>query len=200
MIPLIKIHSKHSPSICQTLSITCWYWRSLFSTDIQVVPLAAIVTPLKERADMPPICYDPVLCSRSQCRAVLNPLWWAALFIPLSSTHCTHSHTYIPLSSTHCTHSRTYIPLSSTHCTHSHTYIPLSSTPVLTPVLLSSTHCTHTHTHLITVCVIRPMFLWWSHTLSGKHTKVQSLQLVLLTFSILEQLFPYLTLVLRIFN
>lgn len=35
-----------------------------------------MVTPLKERPDMPPICYDPVLCSRSQCRAVLNPLWY----------------------------------------------------------------------------------------------------------------------------
>lgn len=42
---------------------------------LQVVPLSAIFTPLKERPDMPPICYDPVLCSRSQCRAVLNPLW-----------------------------------------------------------------------------------------------------------------------------
>ena len=42
---------------------------------LQVVPVAAMVTPLKERPDMPPICYDPVLCSRSQCRAVLNPLW-----------------------------------------------------------------------------------------------------------------------------
>jgi protein transport protein SEC23 len=40
-----------------------------------VVPLAALVTPLKERPDMPPICYDPVLCGRSQCRAVLNPMW-----------------------------------------------------------------------------------------------------------------------------
>jgi protein transport protein SEC23 len=39
-----------------------------------VVPLAALVTPLKERPDMPPICYDPVLCGRTQCRAVLNPM------------------------------------------------------------------------------------------------------------------------------
>lgn len=39
-----------------------------------VVPLAAMVTPLKERPDMPPICYDPVLCGKAQCRAVLNPL------------------------------------------------------------------------------------------------------------------------------
>ncbi|XP_071497657.1 protein transport protein Sec23A-like [Diadema antillarum] len=38
-----------------------------------VVPLSALYTPLKERPDLPPIQYDPVLCSRSTCRAVLNP-------------------------------------------------------------------------------------------------------------------------------
>ena len=42
---------------------------------MQVVPLASMITPLKERPDLPPICYEPVLCSKTQCRAVLNPLW-----------------------------------------------------------------------------------------------------------------------------
>uniref|UniRef100_A0A3B3ZK59 Protein transport protein SEC23 n=1 Tax=Periophthalmus magnuspinnatus TaxID=409849 RepID=A0A3B3ZK59_9GOBI len=39
-----------------------------------VVPIAALFTPLKERPDLPPIQYEPVLCSRATCRAVLNPL------------------------------------------------------------------------------------------------------------------------------
>ncbi|XP_023618685.1 protein transport protein Sec23A isoform X3 [Myotis lucifugus] len=39
-----------------------------------VVPVAALFTPLKERLDLPPIQYEPVLCSRTTCRAVLNPL------------------------------------------------------------------------------------------------------------------------------
>uniref|UniRef100_A0A4W3K0E5 Protein transport protein SEC23 n=1 Tax=Callorhinchus milii TaxID=7868 RepID=A0A4W3K0E5_CALMI len=39
-----------------------------------VVPLACLLTPLKERPDLPPIQYEPVLCSRATCRAVLNPL------------------------------------------------------------------------------------------------------------------------------
>ena len=43
-----------------------------------VVPLACLYTPLKERPDLPPIQYDPVLCSRATCRAILNPFWWAS--------------------------------------------------------------------------------------------------------------------------
>ncbi|XP_006891630.1 PREDICTED: protein transport protein Sec23A isoform X3 [Elephantulus edwardii] len=39
-----------------------------------VVPVATLFTPLKERPDLPPIQYEPVLCSRTTCRAVLNPL------------------------------------------------------------------------------------------------------------------------------
>ncbi|KAJ8390778.1 hypothetical protein AAFF_G00099100 [Aldrovandia affinis] len=39
-----------------------------------VVPVAALFTPLKERPELPPIKYEPVLCSRATCRAVLNPL------------------------------------------------------------------------------------------------------------------------------
>lgn len=42
-----------------------------------VVPVASLITPLKERPDLPPIQYEPVLCSRATCRAVLNPLWYA---------------------------------------------------------------------------------------------------------------------------
>uniref|UniRef100_A0A2K6AAJ7 Protein transport protein SEC23 n=1 Tax=Mandrillus leucophaeus TaxID=9568 RepID=A0A2K6AAJ7_MANLE len=34
-----------------------------------VVPVAALFTPLKERPDLPPIQYEPVLCSRTTCRA-----------------------------------------------------------------------------------------------------------------------------------
>ncbi|KAG2457764.1 SC23A protein, partial [Polypterus senegalus] len=39
-----------------------------------VVPVSVLFTPLKERPDLPPIQYEPVLCSRATCRAVLNPL------------------------------------------------------------------------------------------------------------------------------
>lgn len=42
----------------------------------QVVPVGCTYTPLKDRPDLPPICYDPVLCSRNSCRAVLNPFWY----------------------------------------------------------------------------------------------------------------------------
>ncbi|XP_063684775.1 protein transport protein Sec23A-like [Bolinopsis microptera] len=39
-----------------------------------VVPLGCTYTPLKERLDLPELCYEPVLCSRASCKAVLNPL------------------------------------------------------------------------------------------------------------------------------
>uniref|UniRef100_A0A8C3M4M7 Protein transport protein SEC23 n=1 Tax=Chrysolophus pictus TaxID=9089 RepID=A0A8C3M4M7_CHRPC len=39
-----------------------------------VVPLACLLTPLRERPDLPPVQYEPVLCSRPTCKAVLNPL------------------------------------------------------------------------------------------------------------------------------
>uniref|UniRef100_A0A1A9W888 Protein transport protein SEC23 n=1 Tax=Glossina brevipalpis TaxID=37001 RepID=A0A1A9W888_9MUSC len=39
-----------------------------------VVPLACLYQPLKERSDLPPIQYEPVLCTRANCRAILNPL------------------------------------------------------------------------------------------------------------------------------
>ncbi|KAK6183455.1 hypothetical protein SNE40_010934 [Patella caerulea] len=38
-----------------------------------VVPLGCLYTPLKERPDLPPIQYDPILCTRPTCRAILNP-------------------------------------------------------------------------------------------------------------------------------
>ncbi|XP_071150822.1 protein transport protein Sec23B-like, partial [Mytilus edulis] len=38
-----------------------------------VIPLGCLLTPIKERADLPPIQYDPVLCTRPACRAILNP-------------------------------------------------------------------------------------------------------------------------------
>ncbi|XP_064623283.1 protein transport protein Sec23A-like isoform X2 [Lineus longissimus] len=38
-----------------------------------VVPLGCLFTPLKEKPDLPPIQYDPVLCQKQACRAVLNP-------------------------------------------------------------------------------------------------------------------------------
>ncbi|KAG1685289.1 Protein transport protein Sec23A [Nymphon striatum] len=37
-----------------------------------VVPLSCLYTPIKERPDLPPIQYDPILCSKAQCRAILN--------------------------------------------------------------------------------------------------------------------------------
>lgn len=37
-----------------------------------VVPIAALYTPLKTRADLPPVLYEPVTC-KPPCRAILNP-------------------------------------------------------------------------------------------------------------------------------
>lgn len=49
-----------------------WPSSRLEATRI-VVPLSCLYTPLKERPDLPPIQYDPVLCTRPNCRAILNP-------------------------------------------------------------------------------------------------------------------------------
>lgn len=49
-----------------------------------VVPLGCTFTPLKERLDLPELCYEPVLCSRASCKAVLNPLWYV---VQLDNTH-----------------------------------------------------------------------------------------------------------------
>ncbi|XP_065882430.1 protein transport protein Sec23A-like [Dysidea avara] len=52
-------------------------WNVWPSTRIEaaklVVPIGCVFTPLKERPGLPPLDYDPVLCSRPTCRAVLNP-------------------------------------------------------------------------------------------------------------------------------
>ena len=37
-----------------------------------VVPIAALYTPLREREDMRPVNYEPVVC-KQPCRAILNP-------------------------------------------------------------------------------------------------------------------------------
>ena len=39
-----------------------------------VVPLACLYQPFKERYDLPPLMYEPVLCTRANCRAILNPM------------------------------------------------------------------------------------------------------------------------------
>lgn len=52
------------------LTWNVWPSSRLDATRI-VIPLAALFTPLKERVDLPPLMYDPVLCK--QCKAVLNP-------------------------------------------------------------------------------------------------------------------------------
>lgn len=36
-----------------------------------VVPISCLYTPMKERENLPPIMYDPVVCAR--CRGILNP-------------------------------------------------------------------------------------------------------------------------------
>ena len=49
-----------------------WPTTKLEATRL-VVPIGCLYNPLKERPDLPPIQYDPVLCQRNTCRAVLNP-------------------------------------------------------------------------------------------------------------------------------
>ncbi|KAG7268728.1 hypothetical protein CRUP_012872 [Coryphaenoides rupestris] len=39
-----------------------------------VVPVSCLFTPLKERPDLPPVQYEPIMCGRANCKAVLNPL------------------------------------------------------------------------------------------------------------------------------
>lgn len=38
-----------------------------------VIPVGCVYTPLKERPDLPPVCYEPMECCRPTCRAILNP-------------------------------------------------------------------------------------------------------------------------------
>jgi len=55
------------------LSWNVWPSSRLEATRM-VVPLAALYTPLKERPDLPPIQYEPVMCARQNCKAILNPM------------------------------------------------------------------------------------------------------------------------------
>eukprot|EP00035_Acanthoeca_spectabilis_P020937 m.435394 g.435394 ORF g.435394 m.435394 type:complete len:768 (+) comp17843_c0_seq1:111-2414(+) len=52
-------------------------WNVLPTSRIEatrmIVPTSALITPLKERPDLPPVCYDPVACQKVQCQAILNP-------------------------------------------------------------------------------------------------------------------------------
>jgi len=54
------------------LSWNVWPTSKIEATKM-VVPLGGLFTPLKERPDLPPIHYEPVMCSRHSCRAILNP-------------------------------------------------------------------------------------------------------------------------------
>uniref|UniRef100_A0AC34GDT0 Protein transport protein SEC23 n=1 Tax=Panagrolaimus sp. ES5 TaxID=591445 RepID=A0AC34GDT0_9BILA len=51
-----------------------------------VVPNAIFFTPLKEKPEdapqQPALEYDPVLCQKSTCKAILNPLWFKATTLP----------------------------------------------------------------------------------------------------------------------
>jgi len=55
------------------LSWNIWPTSRIEATRM-VVPLACLYTPLIEKDDLPPIQYEPILCSRHTCRAILNPL------------------------------------------------------------------------------------------------------------------------------
>ena len=56
-----------------------WSWNVWPSSRLEatrmVVPVACLFSPLKERPDLPPVQYEPILCTRHGCRVVLNPLW-----------------------------------------------------------------------------------------------------------------------------
>ncbi|CAG0921771.1 unnamed protein product [Notodromas monacha] len=54
------------------LSWNVWPSSRLEATRL-VVPLGVLYTPMKELPELPPLMYDPILCSRSNCRAILNP-------------------------------------------------------------------------------------------------------------------------------
>lgn len=49
------------------------YAKSAEGAYLQVIPVGCLYTPLKERPDLPPVCYEPMECSRPSCRAILNP-------------------------------------------------------------------------------------------------------------------------------
>jgi hypothetical protein len=43
-----------------------------------VVPIGALYTPLKEKADAPLLHFEPVVC-KAPCRSVLNPFWYVCM-------------------------------------------------------------------------------------------------------------------------
>lgn len=55
------------------LSWNVWPSSRLEATRM-VVPVGALYTPIKERPDLPPIQYEPVVCTRGSCKAILNPM------------------------------------------------------------------------------------------------------------------------------
>lgn len=40
-----------------------------------IVPIGCLYNPLKERQDLPPCVYEPVICNKTTCKAILNPYW-----------------------------------------------------------------------------------------------------------------------------
>ncbi|XP_065176879.1 protein transport protein Sec23A-like isoform X2 [Sycon ciliatum] len=54
------------------LTWNVWPSSRLESTRI-VIPLGAMYQPLKDRPQFPVVAYEPVMCTRQTCRAVLNP-------------------------------------------------------------------------------------------------------------------------------
>lgn len=53
-------------------SFNIWPSTKLEATRL-VVPLGCMYNPIKERPDLPPIQYDPIVCNRPACKAILNP-------------------------------------------------------------------------------------------------------------------------------
>lgn len=45
-----------------------------------VIPISCLYTPLKNRADLPPVYYEPVVC-KAPCKGILNPYWYKHLNI-----------------------------------------------------------------------------------------------------------------------
>ena len=56
--------------------------------------LGALHTPLKERPDLPPIQYDPVMCTRASCKAILNPMCQVRILL------ISHGNLHFPLKHT----------------------------------------------------------------------------------------------------
>ena len=52
-----------------------WPLSKLEATRL-IVPIGCLYNPLKDRFDLPPLNYDPVICSRNTCKAILNPFWY----------------------------------------------------------------------------------------------------------------------------